>query len=160
MKINKCCSTTLIIWNNSLRDQRKMQSEWFNVTDWNKMYEFKFMVIFFFNHVPSEHSHLCSPQLPFIFNIYKLWITMTVLGKDNTIVTHCLLHNFEFIVVLLDWLLDKARKPNLSPIFVFFCLELGGEDINPFFLWALRGKECNCLDWNLNSASWLYFLCQ
>lgn len=45
------------------------------------------------------------------FIICELWI----LGNDSGVIFCCLLHSFEFrVIILLDWLPSKARKPSLN----------------------------------------------
>lgn len=56
------------------------------------------------------NSHVSS-QFPFLFNV---WTAMFVLEKDNRVVPHCLIPDFEFRVVLLEWLPTKAKELSLS----------------------------------------------
>lgn len=44
--------------------------------------------------------------------LYYMRITMTS-WESNGVISHCILHGFEFRVVLLDWLLPKAWESSL-----------------------------------------------
>lgn len=71
------------------------------------------IIFFFFFSIPCSlktWGNMALHRFCF-FIICELWI----LGNDSGVIFCCLLHSFEFrVIILLDWLPSKARKPSLN----------------------------------------------